>query len=104
MIESRPIPEKTFEYRFFVDIEGNLGDAFRSECLKRAQGGGFFHEDTWKLLIDTKGANMAGQIFAAIDVGSFELEMGIYEMSGKSGIRKRDHIRHVIALGRDDLQ
>ena len=44
---------------------------------------------------------MAGQIFAAIDVGSFELEMGIYEMSGKSGIRKLDHIRHVIALGRD---
>ncbi len=27
MIESRPIPEKTFEYRFFVDVEGNLSDA-----------------------------------------------------------------------------
>ncbi len=27
MIESRPIPEKPFEYRFFVDIEGNLSDA-----------------------------------------------------------------------------
>jgi chorismate mutase/prephenate dehydratase len=27
MIESRPIPEKSFEYRFFVDIEGNLSDA-----------------------------------------------------------------------------
>ena len=39
--------------------------------------------------------------FAAIDVGSFELEMGIYELSGKNGIRKLDHIRHVIALGRD---
>lgn len=26
MIESRPIPEKTFEYRFFVDFEGNLSD------------------------------------------------------------------------------
>lgn len=26
-IESRPIPEKTWEYRFFVDIEGNLEDA-----------------------------------------------------------------------------
>ena len=24
MIESRPIPEKPFEYRFFVDLEGNL--------------------------------------------------------------------------------
>lgn len=27
MIESRPVPEKTFEYRFFVDFEGNLSDA-----------------------------------------------------------------------------
>lgn len=39
--------------------------------------------------------------FAAIDVGSFELEMGIYEMSGKNGFREIDHVRHVIALGRD---
>ncbi len=26
MIESRPIPDKTFEYRFFVDFEGSLSD------------------------------------------------------------------------------
>lgn len=44
---------------------------------------------------------MATHIFAAIDVGSFELEMGIYEVSSKNKIRKLDHVRHVMALGRD---
>lgn len=44
---------------------------------------------------------MAIHIFAAIDVGSFELELSIYEISGKGGIRQIDHVRHVIALGRD---
>lgn len=33
MIESRPIPEKTFEYRFFVDFEGNLSDPFVQNAL-----------------------------------------------------------------------
>ena len=44
---------------------------------------------------------MAVRIFAAIDVGSFELELGIYEMTYKTGIRRIDHVRHVIALGKD---
>lgn len=44
---------------------------------------------------------MAFKLFAAIDVGSFELELGIYEISAKTGIRRVDHVRHVIALGRD---
>mgnify|MGYP002571728680 CR=1 FL=1 len=44
---------------------------------------------------------MATHIFAAIDVGSFELELGIYEISTKNGIRQIDHLRHVIALGKD---
>ncbi len=44
---------------------------------------------------------MAAHLFAAIDVGSFELEMGIYEMSAKGGMRQIDHLRHVIALGRE---
>lgn len=39
--------------------------------------------------------------FAAINVGSFEMEMGIYEMSAKTGIREIDHFKHMIALGRD---
>lgn len=34
MIESRPIPERNWEYRFFVDIEGNLGDASIQNALK----------------------------------------------------------------------
>lgn len=44
---------------------------------------------------------MASFTFAAIDVGSFELEMGVYEISGKNRIRKLDHVRHVIALGNE---
>lgn len=44
---------------------------------------------------------MATHLFAAIDVGSFELELGIYEISMKYGIRQVDHLRHVIALGKD---
>ena len=32
-IESRPIPEKTFEYRFFIDVEGNLNSANVSNVL-----------------------------------------------------------------------
>lgn len=34
MIESRPIPGKTWEYRFFVDVEGNLGDSSVQNALK----------------------------------------------------------------------
>lgn len=39
--------------------------------------------------------------FAAIDVGSFELEMGIYEISKAGGIKRLDYIKHTIALGSD---
>lgn len=38
---------------------------------------------------------------AAIDVGSFEIEMGIYEISQKGGIRLVDSVNHVIGLGSD---
>ena len=44
---------------------------------------------------------MAVKLFAAIDVGSLELELGIYEISQKTGILKIDHLRHTLALGRD---
>lgn len=42
---------------------------------------------------------MAVKTFAAIDVGSYELAMKIYEISAKNGIREIDHIRHRIDLG-----
>lgn len=41
---------------------------------------------------------MAGKTFAAIDVGSYELSMKIFEVS-KKGMREIDHIRHQIDLG-----
>ena len=34
MIESRPIPGRNWEYRFFVDIEGNLEDSAIANALK----------------------------------------------------------------------
>lgn len=39
--------------------------------------------------------------FAAIDVGSFELELGIYEITDKGTIRSVDQVKHMIALGKD---
>ena len=33
-IESRPIPEKTFEYRFFIDVEANLNSTNVSNVLE----------------------------------------------------------------------
>ena len=39
--------------------------------------------------------------FAAIDVGSYELTMKIFEISAKNGIKEIDYIRHRIDLGTD---
>lgn len=39
--------------------------------------------------------------FAAVDVGSYELAMKIFEISSKNGIKEIDHIRHRIDLGTD---
>lgn len=44
---------------------------------------------------------MAYKIIAAIDVGSYELELKIFEVSIKKGITKINHVRHVIELGKD---
>ena len=39
--------------------------------------------------------------FAAIDVGSYELAMKIFEFSPKTGMKEIDHIRHRLDLGND---
>ena len=44
---------------------------------------------------------MAVTTFAAIDVGSYELELTIYEISPKKGIIQLDRLRKVIGLGKD---
>lgn len=41
------------------------------------------------------------KVFAAIDVGSYELDMKIFEISAGSGMKEIDHIRHRIDLGTD---
>lgn len=47
---------------------------------------------------------MAVHTFAAIDIGSFELELSIFEVVGKGEIRRLDRLRHVIALGGDTYE
>ena len=42
---------------------------------------------------------MGTKLFAAIDVGSYEQEMKIFELSGKKGIRQIDDIRAGVDLG-----
>jgi len=43
---------------------------------------------------------MAIRRFAAIDVGSYEIAMKIFEVSAK-GVTEIDHVRHVLEIGRD---
>jgi len=44
---------------------------------------------------------MAITLFAAVSVGSYELEMKIFEISLKNGINEIDRISHIIELGRE---
>lgn len=44
---------------------------------------------------------MSISTFAAIDVGSNELSMKIFEISKKYGIKELEHVRHTIELGSD---
>ncbi|MBQ7614173.1 MAG: HD domain-containing protein [Butyrivibrio sp.] len=42
---------------------------------------------------------MTGEVFAAIDVGSYEMALKIFELSEKTGVRELDHVRHRMDLG-----
>ena len=42
---------------------------------------------------------MATDIFAAVDMGSYALDMKIFEMSQKKGVKEIDHVSHKIDLG-----
>lgn len=42
---------------------------------------------------------MNGEVFAAIDVGSYEMALKIFELSDKNGVRELDHVRHRMDLG-----
>ncbi|MBO5198149.1 MAG: HD domain-containing protein [Lachnospiraceae bacterium] len=44
---------------------------------------------------------MQGKIFAAIHIGSYAIEMKIFSMSAKTGIKELDHIKSRMELGRD---
>ncbi len=44
---------------------------------------------------------MAITTFAAIDIGSYELMLKIYEMNGRNGLKQLDCVRYRLDLGRD---
>lgn len=44
---------------------------------------------------------MACTIFGAIDVGSYEVNLKIYELSARKGIRVVNHVKHRVELGKD---
>ena len=43
---------------------------------------------------------MAVTIFAAIDIGSYEVSMKIFEMSKRTGFREINDVRYQLELGR----
>ena len=47
---------------------------------------------------------MRRKMFAAIDLGSYELAMKIFEISERKGLREIDHIRHRIDLGTESYR
>ena len=47
------------------------------------------------------GVDMASKVFAAIDVGSNELSMKVYEITPKKGAREIDYVNSTVELGSD---
>ena len=44
---------------------------------------------------------MAVSMFAAIELGSYEVEMKIYEISSKNGVKEIERVAHIIELGKN---
>ena len=44
---------------------------------------------------------MTGELFAAIDVGSYEMALKVFELSNKNGVRELDYVRHRMDIGND---
>ncbi len=42
---------------------------------------------------------MTGEVFAAIDVGSYEMALKIFELSMKKGVKELDYVRHRMDIG-----
>lgn len=42
---------------------------------------------------------MFGEVFAAIDVGSYEMALKIFQLSERGGVKELDHIRHRMDIG-----
>ena len=46
---------------------------------------------------------MAVSTFAAIDIGSYEVSMKIFELSKKSGLKELNHVRYRLEIGREHI-
>ena len=42
---------------------------------------------------------MTGEVFAAIDVGSYEMALKVFELSSKGGVQELDYVRHRMDIG-----
>lgn len=64
-------------------------------------GGRIYTQERKEEALRRLGMERILKTFAAIDVGSYELAMKIFEFSPKTGMKEIDHIRHRLDLGND---